>query len=112
MPQLGDQEGLCQRGHALAIGEDLRQLRPTCSHPAGLLRKQLVGLRRPQYTRRAPVIGIGLPPERRTAKQKGAGAKAWAKTLRLWKRMYSAKSTGVTSFPMAAMSCFRSRHST
>mmetsp|Transcript_72362 Transcript_72362/g.234133 ORF Transcript_72362/g.234133 Transcript_72362/m.234133 type:complete len:280 (-) Transcript_72362:77-916(-) len=46
--------------------------------------------------------------ERRTAKQKGAGAKASAKSLRLWKRMYSEKSAGVTSLPIAATSCFRS----
>mmetsp|Transcript_54805 Transcript_54805/g.153740 ORF Transcript_54805/g.153740 Transcript_54805/m.153740 type:complete len:480 (+) Transcript_54805:1022-2461(+) len=49
--------------------------------------------------------------ERRMAKQKGAGAKASAKSFRLWKRMYSAKSAGVTSLPMAAMSCLRIKSS-
>mmetsp|Transcript_97746 Transcript_97746/g.304804 ORF Transcript_97746/g.304804 Transcript_97746/m.304804 type:complete len:284 (-) Transcript_97746:196-1047(-) len=44
--------------------------------------------------------------ERRMAKQKGFGAYCSTKSLRLWKRMYSAKSAGVTSLPIAAMSCF------
>mmetsp|Transcript_34292 Transcript_34292/g.69307 ORF Transcript_34292/g.69307 Transcript_34292/m.69307 type:complete len:362 (-) Transcript_34292:1147-2232(-) len=49
--------------------------------------------------------------ERRTAKQNGVGMYSSAKSLRLWNRIYSAKSAGGTSLPMAAINCFRSKPS-
>ena len=45
---------------------------------------------------------------RRMAWQKGRGSNSRRNSRRLWNRMYAAKSTGVTSLPMAAMSCLRS----
>mmetsp|Transcript_46071 Transcript_46071/g.103318 ORF Transcript_46071/g.103318 Transcript_46071/m.103318 type:complete len:232 (-) Transcript_46071:776-1471(-) len=50
--------------------------------------------------------------DRRTACENGTGEKPFPKSFLLWNTMYSAKSAGETSFPIAATTCLRNIAST